>query len=137
MGSRAIVVVCRDADVANDRFGSTAARPGAIYTRTGRPFLQAERTPRTRCSLARAAVDAAGLWDELGTEWLVLDCELLPWSAKADRAASDASTLPSEPPRTPASGGPWQRSKPRRAEASMSRRCSRSNAAGSRAWTTT
>lgn len=26
---------------------------------------------------------AAGLWDELGTGWLLLDCELLPWSAKA------------------------------------------------------
>src|SRR6185503_3569457 len=24
-----------------------------------------------------------GLWDELRTDWLVLDCELLPWSAKA------------------------------------------------------
>jgi protein phosphatase len=31
----------------------------------------------------RGAVESAGLWDELGTGWLVLDCELLPWSAKA------------------------------------------------------
>jgi protein phosphatase len=31
----------------------------------------------------RAGVDAAGLWDELGTDWVVLDAELLPWSAKA------------------------------------------------------
>jgi protein phosphatase len=28
-------------------------------------------------------VTSAGLWGELGTGWLVLDCELLPWSAKA------------------------------------------------------
>jgi protein phosphatase len=28
-------------------------------------------------------VDAVGLWDELNTSWLALDCELLPWSAKA------------------------------------------------------
>lgn len=34
-------------------------------------------------SRVRAAVDAAGLWEALGTGWLVLDCELLPWSAKA------------------------------------------------------
>jgi hypothetical protein len=31
----------------------------------------------------RAAIDAAGLWAELETDWLLLDCELLPWSAKA------------------------------------------------------
>ena len=31
-----------------------------------------------------AAISAAGLWDELETDWLVLDCELLPWSAKAE-----------------------------------------------------
>jgi len=24
------------------------------------------------------------LWDELETDWLALDCELLPWSAKAE-----------------------------------------------------
>ena len=32
----------------------------------------------------RAAVGTAGLWDELDTGWLLLDCELLPWSAKAE-----------------------------------------------------
>jgi hypothetical protein len=31
----------------------------------------------------RAAVEEAGLWSELSTDWLLLDCELLPWSAKA------------------------------------------------------
>ncbi|NUT31841.1 MAG: polynucleotide kinase-phosphatase, partial [Hamadaea sp.] len=30
------------------------------------------------------AATAAGLWDELATDWLLLDCELLPWSANAD-----------------------------------------------------
>ncbi len=34
--------------------------------------------------MVRYAVSAAGLWDELGTGWLLLDCELLPWSAKAE-----------------------------------------------------
>jgi hypothetical protein len=29
-------------------------------------------------------VGEAGLWDELGTDWLLLDAELLPWSLKAD-----------------------------------------------------
>jgi len=29
-------------------------------------------------------VTDAGLWDELGTDWILLDAELLPWSAKAE-----------------------------------------------------
>ena len=31
----------------------------------------------------RAGIEGAGLWDGLGTDWMVLDAELLPWSAKA------------------------------------------------------
>jgi len=32
----------------------------------------------------RNAVTDTGLWDELDTRWLLLDAELLPWSAKAE-----------------------------------------------------
>lgn len=82
MGSRAVVVVCRSPEVARDRFGATDAT-GAIHTRTGRPFFADDRTERLLARV-RAAIDAAGLWDELGTDWLVLDTELLPWSLKAE-----------------------------------------------------
>ena len=41
--------------------------------------------PRRRfLDKVRAAIDRCGLWAELETDWLVLDCELLPWSAKAE-----------------------------------------------------
>ncbi|MFN8202999.1 MAG: polynucleotide kinase-phosphatase [Solirubrobacteraceae bacterium] len=83
MGSRAIVVVCRDADVARKRFGVESGETGAIYTRTGRPFLDGAVETEAALSRVRGAIESAGLWDELGTGWLVLDCELLPWSAKA------------------------------------------------------
>ena len=83
MGSRAIVVVCRDADVARERFGADGGETGAIYTRTGRPFLDGAAATEEALARVRAAAGSAGLWDELGTGWLVLDCELLPWSAKA------------------------------------------------------
>ena len=83
MGSRAIVVVCRDADAARERVGVDGGETGAIYTRTGRPFLDDPVDTEAALSRVRGAVESAGLWDELGTGWLVLDCELLPWSAKA------------------------------------------------------
>ncbi len=83
MGSRAIVVVCRDAAVAADRFGVDSGETGSIFTRTGRPFFDDQSMTEAALSRIRAAADMAGTWDLLATGWLVLDCELLPWSAKA------------------------------------------------------
>jgi len=82
MGSRAVVVACADQDVAARHFGPQTG-PGAIYTRTGRPFFADPEVERAVLDRVIAAIGAAGLWDELATRWLVLDCELLPWSAKA------------------------------------------------------
>jgi protein phosphatase len=31
----------------------------------------------------QAAVTKSGLWDELASDWVCLDCELMPWSSKA------------------------------------------------------
>lgn len=82
MGSRAVVLVCKDAAVAAKRFADDGAT-GAIYTRTGRPFFGPALTEEL-LGRVRTAATAAGLWDELATDWILLDCELLPWSAKAD-----------------------------------------------------
>jgi protein phosphatase len=81
MGSRAVVIVCRTPAAALDWFGSE--RDGIVYTRTGRPFftcagLEAELLTRLNRALAQA-----GLWAELG-DWAALDCEILPWSLKAE-----------------------------------------------------
>jgi protein phosphatase len=38
---------------------------------------------RALLSRVRAAASAAGLWERLSTDWVCLDCELMPWSAKA------------------------------------------------------
>ena len=83
MGSRAVVLVCRSAQVAADRFGAQDGGTGAVHTRTGRSFFPADLTEQLLRSV-REAVDGAGLWDELDTDWLLLDAELLPWSAKAE-----------------------------------------------------
>ena len=74
MGSRAVALVRRP-DVA----GSS---PGALHTRTGRSFFGPGLTDAFLARLG-AAADKAGLFEELDTEWLLLDAELLPWSVKA------------------------------------------------------
>ena len=83
MGSRAVVVVCRDAAVAAERFGVADGTTGAVYTRTGRSFFRDPSRTAEVLERLRAAIGAAGLWDELDTGWLVIDSELMPWSAKA------------------------------------------------------
>ncbi|MGO9902320.1 MAG: polynucleotide kinase-phosphatase [Solirubrobacteraceae bacterium] len=83
MGSRAIVIVCRDPGVAKARFGTNSDEAGAIYSRTGRSFLSRRSESAEALSRVRIACDATGLWDALSTDWVVLDCELMPWSAKA------------------------------------------------------
>jgi protein phosphatase len=83
MGSRAIVVLCRGASVAASRFGVRTGETGVIYTRTGRPFFDSAEMTEAVLGRLRAAADESGVWDELKSDWLLLDCELLPWSAKA------------------------------------------------------
>ncbi|WP_030244390.1 MULTISPECIES: polynucleotide kinase-phosphatase [unclassified Streptomyces] len=94
MGSRAVVLVCRDAETARKRFGdggtsrSSAAESGggptgSLYTRTGRPFLDDDALSEQILDRVRTAIGEAGLWDDLETDWLLLDAELMPWSLKA------------------------------------------------------
>ncbi|MGW6946043.1 polynucleotide kinase-phosphatase [Streptomyces xanthophaeus] len=82
MGSRATVLVCKDADAARERFGAQGVT-GSVYTRTGRPFFGDPEVTEEVLARLRSAVTDAGLWEELGTDWLLLDGELLPWSLKS------------------------------------------------------
>ena len=83
MGSRAVVVVCRDEDAARARFGVVDQGIGIVYTRTGRRFFSDPALERGLLDRLAKALTASGLWDELQTNWFCLDAELLPWSAKA------------------------------------------------------
>ncbi|WP_309095552.1 polynucleotide kinase-phosphatase [Streptomyces sp.] len=94
MGSRAVALVCRDAEAARRRFGvGGTSRPsaaesgggptGSLYTRTGRPFLDDDTLTEGILERLRTAIGEAGLWDDLETDWLLLDAELMPWSLKA------------------------------------------------------
>jgi protein phosphatase len=85
MGSRAIVIVCRDDAVARRRFGVADEGFGVCYTRTGRRFFDDAALELAFLERVRDAADRAGLFEELATDWLLLDCELMPWSAKAQQ----------------------------------------------------
>ncbi|MEM6696436.1 MAG: polynucleotide kinase-phosphatase [Pseudomonadota bacterium] len=83
MGSRALLVVARDSEAARARFGVEDGKQGVVYTRTGRPFFNAETEEAALIARVADAATKAGLWDSLSSDWLLLDAELMPWSAKA------------------------------------------------------
>ncbi|MGI8573022.1 MAG: polynucleotide kinase-phosphatase [Solirubrobacteraceae bacterium] len=83
MGSRAIVIVCRDEHAARRRFGVVDDGFGACFTRTGRPLFEDDSLRHQLLSRTREAAANVGLFDRLEADWLLLDCELMPWSAKA------------------------------------------------------
>jgi polynucleotide kinase-phosphatase len=84
MGSRAVVVLTRNPA----RFDAPDDWRGIVYTRTGRAFFDKDLGKEFLARLDRA-VEKAGVWDELSTDWLVLDAELLPWSLKAGSMIRD------------------------------------------------
>jgi protein phosphatase len=83
MGSRVVLILSRDEDVVRRRFGIHGEGIGVCYTRTGRRFFDNSQLEEALLRTVQEAVSRAGLWDELQTEWLCLDCELMPWSLKA------------------------------------------------------
>lgn len=83
MGSRAILVIAKNAKAAAGRFGVEDGKAGVIYTRTGRPFFKDDREEAAIVARLGAAMEASGLWKSLTTDWVLLDAEIMPWSAKA------------------------------------------------------
>jgi protein phosphatase len=85
MGSRAIVVVCRDEKAAARRFGPSGI--GCIYTRNGRPFFE---DPTTLLRAIRDGLTRGKFWGKFSTDWVCIDGELLPWTLKAEKLIEHA-----------------------------------------------
>lgn len=64
-------------------FSITDGSAGIIYTRTGRRFFDDALMEASLLERLRNAMGSNGIWEELDSDWVCLDCELMPWSAKA------------------------------------------------------
>jgi len=90
MGSRAVVIVCRDEESAIERFGvAPRSGIGVCYTRTGRPMFPEGDLERKLIDVIGKTLDGVGFWETFKTSWVCLDCELMPWSAKAQELLVD------------------------------------------------
>ncbi|MDR2789286.1 MAG: polynucleotide kinase-phosphatase, partial [Candidatus Accumulibacter sp.] len=83
MGSRAVIVLARNAETAAKRFGARDGKRGVIHTRTGRSFFGDAAGESALLERLDAVLNASGFWRDFRTEWVCLDAELMPWSAKA------------------------------------------------------
>ena len=113
MGSRVVIVLCRDEATALKRFGIVSngtVQPtfdrekspdinrieptiGVCYTRTGRPFFSDPEMEAALLQRLHAAFDAIKFWETHGTDWVCLDAELMPWSAKAQELIKEQYAL--------------------------------------------
>jgi protein phosphatase len=83
MGSRAVAIVARSPGAAQRAFGVETGEAGVIITRTGRRFFDDLPLEAALIRCLADAMESSGLWEELATDWVALDGELMPWSAKA------------------------------------------------------
>ena len=83
MGSRAVIVLCRSAEVARKRFGVLDGSRGIIYTRTGRHFFDNAAVENELLARLDAVLTKTDFWGDFTTDWVCLDTELMPWSEKA------------------------------------------------------
>ena len=83
MGSRAVLVICKDEQTAAHRFGITGEGFGICYTRTGRNFFNEPETEHAFLTKVRDGLTRSGFWEKHQTDWVCLDAELMPWSVKA------------------------------------------------------
>jgi protein phosphatase len=83
MGSRAVVIVCRNEEAVKRKFGIVNEGIGICYTRTGRRFFNNQELEAEFLQRVNNALTESNFWSRLNTDWVCLDCELMPWSAKA------------------------------------------------------
>lgn len=89
MGSRAVLVICKEEESAVRRFGLEKEGIGICYTRTGRNFFNDAAIEKEFLDRVRLCLTNAGFWKKFDTDWVCLDVELMPWSVKAQALLRD------------------------------------------------
>lgn len=89
MGSRAVLIICKDEEAVSKHFGVENEGIGICYTRTGRNFFNDPVIEKEFLERVNQALTKTGFWEKLQTDWVCLDTELMPWSAKAQALLKD------------------------------------------------
>lgn len=87
MGGRVTLLVCKQTQVAKKRFAlPDGQRSSCLYRvkpdASAYEFLQWEHELRSKGLFKHleSVIDASGIWESIEANWLLLDCELMPWA---------------------------------------------------------
>ena len=84
------MVVCKNEETAVKRFGVENEGIGVCYTRVTRNiFNNDKKLENNLFSRINSALTESGFWEKHQTNWVCLDAELMPWSAKAQALLKD------------------------------------------------
>src|SRR5690606_9877425 len=89
MGSRVVLVICKDEETARSRFGINEGGSGVCYTRTGRNFFTDKIHEQQFLNRVNKCLTNTDFWNQFNTDWVCLDAELMPWSVKAQSLIKD------------------------------------------------
>jgi len=89
MGSRAVLIVCKDETTALKRFGIENEGLGTCYTRSGRNFFNEPAIGEAFVQRVNQCLTNTCFWEKFDTGWVCLDTEIMPWSAKAQALLKD------------------------------------------------
>lgn len=89
MGSRAVLVICKNEKTAAKRFGVENEGIGICFTRTGRNFFNDTEIEKEFIGRVNQCLTQTNFWQKFNTDWVCLDAELMPWSAKAQALLKD------------------------------------------------
>lgn len=89
MGSRAVIVICKDKTTAIKRFGIQNEGIGICYTRTGRNFFNDNNIENEFLKRVNECLTKTNFWEKFNSNWVCLDTELMPWSVKAQSLIKD------------------------------------------------
>lgn len=83
MGSRVVLILAKDEDAVLKHFGIQGEGIGICYTRSGRSFFNDKKLENAFIHRVHSGLTKAQFWENHHTDWVCLDAELMPWSAKA------------------------------------------------------
>ena len=84
-----ICVICKNEETVINRFGIQNEGIGICYTRTGRNFFNDSELEKQFIERVSLCLTNTGFWEKFNTDWVCLDAELMPWSAKAQSLIKD------------------------------------------------
>ncbi|HEX2900398.1 MAG TPA: polynucleotide kinase-phosphatase, partial [Bacteroidia bacterium] len=80
IGTKVVLVICKNETVAKKRFDLEGAGQGSIHTRTGRPFFKDREAEQHLLQKLAKGMEVADVWETFKTDWICVEAIFSPVS---------------------------------------------------------